>query len=99
MKPSAYLINIGRGDAVDEDALIDALSTGKIARAAADIFAQEPLQDDSPLWDMPSMIITPHAAPGTDLMGQELVDFWSENIRRFAEDEPLLGVVDAKAGY
>jgi phosphoglycerate dehydrogenase-like enzyme len=45
------------------------------------------------------MIITPHAAPGTDLMGQELVDFWSENIRRFAEDEPLLGVVDAKAGY
>jgi hypothetical protein len=99
MKPTAYLINVARGRLVKEVALIDALRSNHIAGAGLDVTAEEPLKEDSPLWDMPNVIITPHVAPGTDAIGPSLVDFWSENIRRFAEQEPLLGEVDRNAGY
>jgi phosphoglycerate dehydrogenase-like enzyme len=60
MKSSAYFVNIGRGETVDEDALIDALRTRRIAGAALDVFKTRPLPGDSPLWDMPNVVITPH---------------------------------------
>jgi phosphoglycerate dehydrogenase-like enzyme len=60
MKSSAYFVNIGRGETVDEDALIDALRTRRIAGAALDVFKTRPLPADSPLWDMPNVVITPH---------------------------------------
>ncbi len=99
MKPTAYLINGARGGLVDEEALIAALSSGSIAGAGLDTTTVEPLPEDSPLWALPNVIITPHVGPGTDGIGLDLVDYWCENIRRFAENEPLLGVVDRHSGY
>jgi phosphoglycerate dehydrogenase-like enzyme len=99
MKPTAYLINVARGPLVDEEALIQALQRGGIAGAGLDTTTVEPLPEESPLWTLPRVIITPHVAPGTDGLGENLVDFWCENIRRFAEHEPLLGVVDRHTGY
>jgi D-2-hydroxyacid dehydrogenase (NADP+) len=99
MKPSAYLINVTRGAQVDEDALIDVLRAGKIAGAGLDSVTNEPLSPDSPLWDLPNVIITPHVSPGRDRIAERMVDFWCENIRRFAEGEALLGHVDLAAGY
>lgn len=99
MKPSSYLINVTRGALVDEDALIAALRAGTIAGAGLDSVATEPLPPESPLWSLPNVIITPHVSPGRDRFGSEVVTFWCENVRRFAEGEPLLGVVDRTAGY
>lgn len=99
MKPSAYLINIARGGLVDEGALAVALQEGRIAGAGLDTAAVEPLPTHSPLWEMPNVIITPHVAPGRDRMRDELADFWCENIRRFADGEPLRGIVNRHARY
>ena len=99
MKPSAYLLNVTRGDLIDEDALLAALSSGRIAGAGLDSVVDEPLPPESPLWSAPNLIITPHVSPGRDRFGAEVVDFWCENIRRVAEGEPLLGAVDRVAGY
>ncbi len=99
MKPTAFLVNVTRGGLVDEDALIAALREGRIAGAGLDALAVEPLPAESPLWQMPDVIITPHVSPGRDRLGQELAAFWCENIRRFVEGEPLLGVVDRHARY
>lgn len=99
MKPTAFLVNVTRGGLVDEEALVSALRTGRIAGAGLDALAVEPLPADSPLWGMSNVIITPHVSPGRDLLGRELATFWCENIRRFVEGEPLLGVVDRLARY
>ena len=99
MKPSAYLVNVSRGEQVDEEALIEALRSGSIAGAGLDAVADEPLSPESPLWEMPNVIITPHVSPGRDRFAERMVDFWCENIRRFAEGAPLLGAVDRSAGY
>jgi phosphoglycerate dehydrogenase-like enzyme len=99
MKPSAYLVNVARGGLIDEDALVAALRAGWIAGAGLDTTIIEPLPGNSPLWDMPNVIITPHVSPGRDRFAGEFVTFWSENIRRFAEGEPLLGMVDRHARY
>jgi phosphoglycerate dehydrogenase-like enzyme len=99
MKPSAYLVNVARGGLVDEVALVAALSEGHIAGAGLDATAVEPLPTDSPLWGMPNVIVTPHIAPGRDQLGRELSASWCENIRRFVEGQPLLGVVDRHARY
>ncbi|HEY3191107.1 MAG TPA: D-2-hydroxyacid dehydrogenase, partial [Solirubrobacteraceae bacterium] len=99
MKPSAYLINVARGKLVDEEALIEALRAGQIAGAGLDAVATEPLAPDSPLWALPNVIITPHLAPITDAVADDLVAFWAENVHRFAEGEPLRGLVDRAAGY
>jgi phosphoglycerate dehydrogenase-like enzyme len=99
MKPTAYLINIARGELIDEGALAEALTKGRLAGAGLDVTSNDPLPADSPLWDCPNLIITPHVAIGTQQISDDVVDFWSENIRRFAEGEPLLGLVDRQAGY
>ncbi|MFM8794962.1 MAG: D-2-hydroxyacid dehydrogenase, partial [Acidimicrobiales bacterium] len=65
MRPGARFVNVGRGELVDEGALIDALRSGHLAGAALDVFATEPLPDDSPLWDMPQVIVTPHNSGGS----------------------------------
>ncbi len=99
MKPTAYLINVARGGLVDEEALIAALQAGQLAGAGLDVTAVEPLPEGSPLWAMPNVIITPHVANGRDRAVEQTVVFMCENIRRFAEGEPLLGVVDRHARY
>ncbi len=100
MKPTAWLINIARGGLVDEPALIDALREKKIAGACLDVFAQEPLPADSPLWDMPNVHIAPHNSPGwtTGLEARQKALF-IENLRRFASGEPFQSVVDITRGY
>jgi phosphoglycerate dehydrogenase-like enzyme len=99
MKPTAYLVNVSRGGLVDEEALVAALRSGRLAGAGLDATAVEPLPASSPLWEMPNVIITPHVAPARDRLGEHMVDFWCENIRRFAEGHEMLGAVDRLAGY
>ena len=99
MKPTAVLINVTRGGLIDESALVAALREGRIAGAGLDATMIEPLPADSPLWEMPNVIITPHIAPGRDQLGRELAAFLCENIRRFVESEALLGIVDRHARY
>jgi phosphoglycerate dehydrogenase-like enzyme len=99
MKSGAYLINVGRGPLIDEAALIDTLRSHKIAGAALDVFDHEPLPADSPLWDLENLLITPHTAGMAGNLWNRHYDLFSENIRRFLEGEPLLGLVDKQRGY
>jgi len=96
MKPTAFLINIGRGDIVDEEALIHALKTGKIAGAALDTFREEPLPKDNPLWDMKNVIITPHVGGISDIYVEQVLPIIEENLRRFlqGERENLINLID-----
>jgi phosphoglycerate dehydrogenase-like enzyme len=99
MKPGSYLINVGRGGIVEEEALIEALESGHLRGAIMDVFAQEPLPPDNPLWTTPNLIITPHIAGNTDDYHQKAALVFEENLRRYAEREPLLNLVDREAGY
>ena len=84
---------------MDTDALVEALRTGAIAGAALDVTDPEPLPDDHPLWREPRALITPHAANPREVQTRALADFTRENVRRFAQGEPLNGVIDAGRGY
>jgi phosphoglycerate dehydrogenase-like enzyme len=99
MKPSAYLINVGRGPQVDPLALFEALRTRRIAGAALDVFDREPLPADSPLWGLDNLLITPHTAGLTDKLWSRHYELFSENLRRYRAGEPLLYVVDKHKGY
>jgi phosphoglycerate dehydrogenase-like enzyme len=99
MKPSAYLVNVARGALLDEAALVAALRDGRLAGAGLDVFAAEPLPPDHPLWALPNVIVTPHTANRAAGVMARVTDFIRDNIRRFAEGEPLLGLVDRQAGY
>jgi phosphoglycerate dehydrogenase-like enzyme len=99
MRPDAYLINVGRGPQVDEAALAAALAGRRIAGAALDVFEQEPLPADSPLWDLENLFITPHTAGLTEKLWQRHYALFSENLRRYLNRQPLLFVVDKHRGY
>lgn len=99
MKPTSYLINVGRGPQVDEGALVKALRDRQIAGAALDVFDREPLPADSPLWQLDNVLITPHTAGLTDKLWQRHYSLFSENLRRYRAGEPLLYVVDKHQGY
>ncbi|HEY1012624.1 MAG TPA: D-2-hydroxyacid dehydrogenase [Herpetosiphonaceae bacterium] len=99
MKPGAYLINIGRGGTVDEPALIRALADGRLGGAALDVFAEEPLPEDSPLWALENVIITAHYAGATPFYNQRALAIFLDNLERFGRGEPLRNVVDKQAGY
>jgi len=99
MKPDACLINVGRGQVVDENALASALREKKIGGAALDVFPKEPLAAESPLWDLPGLLITPHTAALTDKLWERHYKLFSENLRRYLSGEVLLGVVDKRKGY
>jgi len=99
MRRDAYLINVGRGPQIDEHALADALRDGRIAGAALDVFDQEPLPGDSPLWDLENLLITPHTAGITDKLWQRHYENFSGNLRRYLAKQPLEYVVDKHKGY
>ena len=99
MKPDACLINVGRGPLVDEAALLAALLEGRIGGAALDVFEQEPLPTDSPLWDLENLLITPHTAGLTERLWERQYGSIAENLRRYLEHRPLLGMVDKQKGY
>lgn len=99
MKRSAYLVNVGRGELVDEEALITALKDNMIAGAVLDVFTQEPLPESSPLWDLPNVIITPHIAFLSSRLLQDTVDFFIANLQRYLDGQPLYNRIDLDKGY
>ena len=86
------MINTARGELVDESALIHALENSQLSLACLDVFAQEPLSPDSPLWDMPNVICTPHTAGFSDAILQRMAEKFLENVGHFSRGEPLINV-------
>ena len=99
MRPTAYLINISRGDVVDEEALIRALDERWIAGAGLDVFATEPLPLDSRLWELPNVILSPHIAGGMEDYAARATERFVENLGRYLDGRKLRNVVDKKRGY
>ncbi len=99
MKESAYLINIGRGEIVDEEALVEALQNKRIAGAGLDVFVQEPLPQESPLWGMENVIVTSHYAGLTPRYDERAFNIFINNLRRYRDGEELRNVVDKEMGY
>ncbi len=99
MKRTAWVHNIARGPIVDEAALIEALSAGRIGGAALDTFVEEPLPATSPLWSRPNVIVTPHASNSSPKLRERTLALFLENLRRYKAGEPLLNVVALDAGY
>ena len=99
MKPNAVLVNISRGDVVDESALIDALRERPDAYACLDTFQTEPLPTDSALYDLPNVFITPHNSASSPHMEERVIELFLDNLGRFARGEQLLNVVDKRRGY
>jgi phosphoglycerate dehydrogenase-like enzyme len=99
MKDTAYIINIARGPIIQEKAMIKALQEHWIAGAGLDVFEKEPLPEESPLWDMKNVVITPHWAGATPKYFDRLVEIFTENLDRYQAVEPMINVVDKKLGY
>ncbi|MFN8635740.1 MAG: D-2-hydroxyacid dehydrogenase [Chloroflexota bacterium] len=99
MKKTAYWICISRGGIADDAALLKALREGWIAGAGIDAHSIEPLPSDSPFWDLPNVIITPHNGATTFGTAQRSVEIFADNLKRFVDGEPLRNVVDKQAGY
>ena len=99
MKPSAYLINVARGTLIDEPALIDALQRNRIAGAALDVTAKEPLPPESPLWKLTNAFITPHVSGATESTWQREEELIAENLKRWFAGKKLLNLVDLARGY
>ena len=97
----ALLINVGRGSLIDEDALCRALRDGALAGAALDVFRQEPLPPESPLWETPGLIVTPHIAGNLSLPWtvSRVIELFLENLSRYTAGQPLLRRVDIRQGY
>lgn len=101
LKKNAVVINVGRGSAIDTDALCDALYAGRIAGAALDVTDPEPLPPSHPLWDAPNAVITPHISGGFALPEtlEQIVELFAQNLRRYLKGEPLGNLVDLRTGY
>ena len=99
MKESAYLINVTRGGIIDEDALSDALRAGQIAGAGIDVTEVEPLAPESPLWDAPNIILTPHRAGASQHRPRKIFEFFLAQLERYLKGEPVLNIVDKRKGY
>jgi phosphoglycerate dehydrogenase-like enzyme len=99
MRPTAYLVNVGRGEVLDTDALQEALRQKRLAGAALDVVPTEPLPIEDPLWDAPGVFISPHMA--ADVAGWDIkaVRLWSANWQRFTDGQDLLNVTDKTLGY
>jgi len=99
MKPSAWIVNIARGAICDEPALLEALKEKRIAGAAIDAWWTEPLPSGSEWWSLPNVIATPHVSHSSPRVRERTLALFLENYRRFRAGEPLLNVVDVRAGY
>ena len=99
MREGAIFVNVGRGAVVDEEALIDALRSGKLGGAALDVFAEEPLAPSSPLWQLDNVIISPHTAALSWHENERIVELFAENLRRYLHGEQLLSRVRTTVFY
>lgn len=99
MKPDAVLVNVARGEVVDEAALGEALAAGRLQGAALDVFAEEPLPDRHPFWDMPNVIVTPHMAGAVADYAERVFAIFADNLQRVAAGQPIRNRVDLDRGY
>ena len=99
MKRHAILINVTRGEIIEPHALIKALQSGHLGGAGLDVFTEEPLSEYDPLWDIPTVVMTPHTAGGSQHRSQRNINRFLENLGRFKRGEPLMGKVDKHAGF
>ena len=101
MKEGSYFINVGRGSAIDQMALVDALKSGHLKGAALDVFQHEPLESDNPIWDTPNLIITPHISGNTNLAltRDNIINIFTDNTERYLKGEMLKNVVNKNQGY
>jgi phosphoglycerate dehydrogenase-like enzyme len=99
LPPNAVVVNVGRGSLIDEPALIELLQAKQLRGAALDVFAEEPLPADNPLWAMPNVIISPHSASTVVKENDRLVDLFIENLHRYLDDRPLINVFDHGRRY
>jgi phosphoglycerate dehydrogenase-like enzyme len=99
MKPSAFLVNVTRGEIIVEEDLVAALQEERIRAAALDVAPREPLPPDSALWDMPNVVMTPHTAGASQYRTGRNIDRFVRNLERLRNNEPLEGVIDKQLGY
>ncbi len=99
LPPHAVIVNIGRGRLIDEAALIERLQSGRLAGAGLDVFETEPLPADSPLWDLPQVIVTAHNAGTSHRIEQRRLEHFAAQLRRWVAGEPLQSVVNREEGY
>lgn len=99
LKPNAFLVDISRGGIIDQAALVSALKDNRIAGAALDVFAEEPLPSDHPLWKLPNVIITPHISGNTPSYDQRALALFTENLQRYLEGLPLHNQLNRQRGY
>ncbi|MCA9982239.1 MAG: hypothetical protein KDD89_15450, partial [Anaerolineales bacterium] len=97
--PTAYLINIGRGSIVKEADLVKALKKGWLAGAGLDVYEEEPLPSNSPLWKLKNVLLSPHVSGFTPHYNERTAELFAENLRRYLAGEPLLNVVNRERGY
>jgi phosphoglycerate dehydrogenase-like enzyme len=93
MRPGAGFVNVGRGELVDEQALVALLEDGHLGKAALDVFAVEPLPPESPLWGMPNVIVSPHSSGATDASSARAAAIFVDNLARYVRHEPLVNEV------
>lgn len=98
-KPGVVVVNVGRGTVIDEPSLVDALRSGRVSSAYLDVFAVEPLPDDSPLWTLPNVVVSPHTAALNDAEDRRIAELFADNLRRYLDDQPLRNVMDTKDFY
>jgi phosphoglycerate dehydrogenase-like enzyme len=99
LPPACIFVNVGRGGVVDEAALVDALRERRIAGAVLDVFATEPLPPGSPLWTLPNVLVSPHAAALSEHENERIVELFVANLRRFLDGEPLANAVEPGVWY
>ena len=99
LPPGAHLVNIARGAVVEEPALVAALQSGHLGGAILDVFEVEPLPADSPLWDMPNVLVSPHSVSTLETENELIVDLFVDNLRRYLDGRPLRNVYDRARGY
>lgn len=98
-KPGVTVVNVGRGTVIDQNALIDALGSGQVGFAALDVFEREPLEADSPLWDLPNVLVSPHSGGLDHKEDERICDIFCDNLRLYLAGRPLHNVVDPGLGY
>ena len=94
LKPTAILVNVARGDVVDEPALVEALRAGRLRGAALDVFEQEPLPAESPLWDLPNVFVSPHSASTVAAENARIVELFCDNLHAYLDGGPMRNVLD-----
>ena len=99
MKQPAFLVDVSRGGVINHAELIPALEEGQIAGAALDVYPEEPLPEDNPLWKMPNVILTPHIAGVSQEYNCRAVDLFAENLKRYLDGEQLMNLIDVQRGY